>query len=373
MSKRFRASYTIAFVFVTLALLAVYGYRYANDFLLGREKFPPLRPATVNIVGVDTKAGYHIIVENSIAKLVIGAVGSFTGPEMDDKARDSDAVKKFIPIKDMLLGLSGDQAHLAIFVQRLNDITDNDLIARAPVWKIEEIEAALQGKQPYHDKLVHDLNMNLDGTPLDRVSRSALFNGITIDAPVAIRIDDGYQKKTVEARVHQPYRPGFLSGVENRLKEKFVTNELIATQYAAAAKALGEPGNTRENIAERLRQIGKSADGMAETPQRILDSVQIVLNENQITGARYTKSESAKGTIYALVITLNDEGRKRLWQFSRDRVGDQLLLTVDGVAIAAPRIEHGISSGEIEISGLADESLVQDAVAKINNKAKSNP
>ena len=343
----------------------MYGYHYADDFLLGREHFAPLAPGTVNIIGLDKKAGYFIIIENRAAKLVYSGSGGFAAGPMDNPDASSGD-KKFVPIKDMLAGLQGNVEGLSHYVERLNEITAADDTPDAPVWKIEDVEKAVNGDAALTAKLVHDLNVNLDGTPIDRVSKSALQNGILIDTPVAMKIPGG---KSIYARVRRGYSPILMKKVLDRLKDKFYGKEAVAREYAAAAAGIKTGETPKEDVKKSLLQF-KSADDLAGFPQRILDSITTIVNDRQITLASYSTQTTPKGNQYTLIINLTDEGRKRLWQFARNHEGDQLLLTVDGVAIAAPFIGHAtdLAGGQIEINGMEDESLVQDAVNTINEK-----
>jgi hypothetical protein len=70
--------------------------------------------------------------------------------------------------------------------------------------------------------------------------------------------------------------------------------------------------------------------------------------------------------MHDLTVKLTPEGRDRLWQYSRGRVNSQLLLIVNGIAIAAPRIQHELAQGELTITQMPDEVLVRDAVEIIN-------
>jgi hypothetical protein len=372
LNKRFTASYKIAIGFAALALLAVYGYRYANDYLLGREHFPRLVPGSVNVLGVDTSKGYRIIVQNQTAKLVYGNADKFGPGEMDPGGGGGDVQKKFIPIKELLKGMQGDIGGLSYFVRRLNDIDDDSLPPDAKVWKYEDIEKALNGDASIRAKLVADLNVKLDGTPLDRVSKAALYNGIIVDTPVPMKVQFGEEKKTLVARVHQPYMPTFLSQVQNRLKDKFADNQIIATEYAVAADQVANGVISKEDVAKSLRAFGVRAKKMNEFPQQILDSITPALNENQIVEARYTSEDTSKGKRYVLILKVSEEGRKRIWQFTRGRVHSQLLVTVNGVAIAAPVVAHAISDDEITVRGLEDEWLIQEAVATINQTKRTS-
>jgi hypothetical protein len=372
LNKRFRASYVIAGGFAALALLAVYGSRYANDYLLGREHFAPLQPGVVNIVGLDRRAGYSILVENRAAKLVMGGPGNFNAGSMDEKNLDSgEGEKKFVPIRDMLKSLRGDLAGLSEFVQRMNDIKDEDLPPQAPVWKMEDIDKALAGDAQLKTKLVSDLNVDFDGTPLPTLRRSTIQNGIVVDTPVPFHIVEGDRQKTVVARVKRPYKPSFMKTVEAKTSAKFATDDqTFATIYGGLAMEVAS-GASKENVRASFRRLKDDIPSLAALPQRILDSITVVLNENQITGAKYESVDTSKGKEFTLVLALSDEGRKRLWQFSRDRVGDQLLVTVNGVAIGAPRIEERIASGEVRITRLQDESLAQEAVEQTKNAKRT--
>lgn len=369
MNKRFTASYKIAIGFAVLALLAIYGYRYANDYMLGREHFPLLKPGVVNVLGVDTSKGYRILVQNQTAKLVYGGSDKFGPGSMDEGG--GDAEKKFIPIKEMLQGLQGDIKGLSYFVRRLNDIDDDALPPDAKVWKYEDIEKAMSGDEDLKKKLVNDLNVNLDGTPIAQVSKSALYNGIIVDTPVPMDVQVGDERKTLVARVSQPYMPTFMVSVQNRLKDKFANDEIIRTEYTVAAKLLSEGELPKEDVAASLKRLGDRSKIMGKFPQEILDSITPALNENQIVNARYTTEDTSKGKRYVLVLDLTDEGRKRIWQFTRNRVNSQLLVTVNGVAIAAPYVAHGIADNEITVRGLEDESLLEDAVATINQAKRT--
>jgi hypothetical protein len=322
LNRNYRVSYKIAIGFVLLVVAVVFGRRYYNDYSLGREQFPRLIPGVVNIVGVDTSQGYRILTQNRVAKLVFGGSSEFGPGEMDERSLESSGgEKKFIPIKDMLKGLQGDVPGLSYFVQRLNNISDDDLPAGAPVWTTEDIDKAIGGDKTLAAKLVHDLNAQLDGTPLDRISVSALQNGILVDAPVPLEVQMGDSRRTIVARVKRPYRAGFLRQVEERLRGKFETDkarqaELIGTQYSLVAEAVRKGDTGKEDIAKSLLRFKADCDTLARLPQRILNSVTAIVNENQIVEAHYQAEAGPKGPVYKIVLTLNDEGRKRLYQFS---------------------------------------------------------
>lgn len=368
MNRRFRASYKIAIGFIVFALLIKFGPRYANDLLLGGH-FVPLVPGDVNIIGVDTSKGYAILIENRAAKLIFGGKDSFEPGKMDATALDSSGgEKQFVPIKEMLKSLRGDIPGLSYFVQKLNKISDDEKAPNAPVWKIEDIERAINGDKVLAAKLEHDLNVKLDGTPLDTVSQSAVYNGILVDLPVPVKVSIQGKPQTLIARVKRSYQTRLMQTVMTNLAGKFTDQQMIASQYAAAVNQIRKGVMPKDDVKASLMRIKNGLNQLEKFPEQILNSITTIVNENQITGGVYKTIPTNKGDTYKLIIDLTDEGKRRLWQFSRDHVGQQLLITVNGVAIAAPFIENGIAGGEIQVTGLQDENLVKDAVATIEEK-----
>ena len=72
--------------------------------------------------------------------------------------------------------------------------------------------------------------------------------------------------------------------------------------------------------------------------------------------------------MFDLSVDVSDEGRRRLWKYSKERVGTQLLLVADGIPIAAPRIQHELAQDSLTITQMEDEVLVRDAVEMLNQK-----
>jgi hypothetical protein len=74
---------------------------------------------------------------------------------------------------------------------------------------------------------------------------------------------------------------------------------------------------------------------------------------------------------YDLTVDFNDEGRRRLWQYSKKRVGTQVLLTADGIPITQARILHELAQSELTIKQMQDYNLVKDATDRINGTTKT--
>jgi hypothetical protein len=73
-----------------------------------------------------------------------------------------------------------------------------------------------------------------------------------------------------------------------------------------------------------------------------------------------------------LTLRLTEDGRMRLWKYSHDHPGFQLLLTVDGVAIAAPRISTELVEPQVTLTQVRSETLVQDATDLIQSLTQGN-
>lgn len=364
-----RTSTKIFLGFAVLTLGSYYGYQIVSDRIVMSEKFAPLTPGRVNVVGIDPGAGYQIIVANQMAQLV-QTQGGFGAKESDNGGADSGAIKKRVPVKEMLEVLQGSGKALGPFVMTLNDMSENDdWPSVRVVWTKEQIQKALNGDKALQAKLEHDLNMHLDGTPLSQLSLSSLANGIIIDTPVSVIVNIDGKQTPVVGRVQEPYRPRMIRAVEESYKDKQVTPDMIKGYYAAEAmKALKD--KDREIISDSLKDriSDRLAKEREETPERVLKSATIVINDSLITDARYKGYDTTNGKMFDLTIDLTDEGRRRLWQFSKGRVGTQLLLVTDGIPIEAPQIQHELAQGELTVTQMPDEVLVRETVDMINEK-----
>lgn len=65
-------------------------------------------------------------------------------------------------------------------------------------------------------------------------------------------------------------------------------------------------------------------------------------------------------------IKFNDEGGKLFEQITRDNVGEQLAIFLDGVIVSAPRINEAISGGNAIISGGFDPEEARDLAQNLN-------
>jgi hypothetical protein len=328
-------------------------------------------PGRVNIVGIDPGAGYQIIVANQMAQLV-QASGGFGPSETGDAGPTSGAIKKRIPVKELLEVIHGDSKAVGPFVMNLNGLSENENWPPIRVvWTAENLKLAMGGDKTLKAKLESDLNVHLDGTPLPTLRIGALENGIIMDYPVVVKVSVDGKVRSVTGRVQEPYKPLFCQNVEAQYKDKQVTRDDIVGYYATEEEALKTDPRL---IDDPVKVIGdhidpKNAQELAAAADRVLASAVVVVNDRFITSASHESYDTAAGKMFDLTIRLNDEGRRRLWKYSQDRVGSHLLLVSDGIPIAAPIIAHELSQGELTITQMQDEGLLKDAEAVLNGKA----
>lgn len=367
-----KASTRILIGFVALVLVLVFGYRFWSAQSVASKVFTPLAPSTVNIVGVDTSAGFRIIVSNGVAQVIDRAQSGepFDPASGEDEGDEMGAPKKRVPIKEMLLSMQGDPEAIGRFVMVLNEMRDDDLPPVRVTWPKADIEKALGGDSKLKAKLERDLNTRLDGTPLPNFRRSTLNQGVVVEVPVTLEIRGSEGTKTVVGNVPIPYQTHFMRAVYEQIKRKTEINDAMLVGYygSEAKKLLGNP-KSKEDVAASLRNLVSDATiaKYSELPQRVLNGAKIVVNDSLIESASYKPYETAEGNLFRIDVRLSEEGRQRLWQYSRGKVGKQILLIVNGVAIAAPRIDHELAQRELSITQLRDERLAKDAVEGIND------
>jgi hypothetical protein len=368
-----RSSTKIALGFVIVAGGSIYGYDYAMRKAIMSEHFTQIKPGNVNLVGINAGAGFKIIVANQMAQLV-QASDKFQGAESDSGGSTEGAIKKRVPIREMLEVLKGNEGALGSFIMKVNDRDEGDSWPPIRVeWTAERLKKAMGGDKVEQAKLEHDLNIQLDGTPLPYLDRASMENGIIINYPVPIHVRVGGVDKILEGRFREPYKPTLLSVLEKKLEDKKITNEMMLGYYEEGIKPILDGTTKKENIRQAIenRLSAQNVKQLAEYPEKVLASAEVVVNDSHISGASYRSYDTTNGKTNDLTIEMTDEGRKRLWQFSEDRVGTQLMLIVNGVAIAAPRISHELAQGELTITQMSDETLVKEAVNALNKHQKA--
>ena len=215
------SSLKIAIGFVALIAAVYFGYQAYAHKVIDSKSFAEIPPGKVTLLGIDAGAGYKIIVSNEIAQLVPTPNGKLeaTDDAMGGGGDDSDSTdKRHVPLKETVESLQGDTAALSELVTIMNDDLrkEREQIPPDPViWNAADIQKAIAGDAKLRAKLEHDINMHIDGTPVDFITKNALYNGITIDLPVPVKVDVRGVPQTLVAHVRIPYRAAFTVRVEN--------------------------------------------------------------------------------------------------------------------------------------------------------------
>ena len=368
---KMRAPVKIAIAFGLIVAGSYGGYRGLAAWRASTIHLPGIKPGRVNLLVVQPGAGYRIIVANQVAQLVEGGA-AFESNSMSGGENSDDPSRPKIPIREMLASLQGDISALSRLTMVLNGQREDQLPFVRRTWKAEDIELAFKGDAAKRTELESDLNVKLDGTPLPQVSVDAIENGIVVDAPVPINLRVADQPAKLEARVLQAFRPDLAESVSGSIEKAGpdVTPAAIKGYYAQAVQAQGDRKQNVQRSLERMLDRQMLLDRFAPKVEKVLNHASIVLNEQQVNGASFSVESGPNGkNLYTIHIKLSGEGRDRLLKASVDHRGAQLLLTVDGVAVAAPKMQHELWTTEIDINQLTNETLVKEAVDKLNELA----
>lgn len=361
------------FVVGALACLAAgwFAMRAWPTLRLKDYKPVPVVPGNINLVAVQKEAGYRIIVSNGIAHLVeLGSSEAFT--EEMDRADTHDAAR--LPIRESLKSLQGDPAALGKLVMSVNKMSEDDLPPTQVLWKAEDVRKALDGDAALVAKLEHDLNTKLDGTPLDTIDLDAILNGIVIDAPVVVKVPMEGQTKAIACRTREVYKSLFAGRIQKIVDERFnLSRESLIGYYKQQASEVmkGRKEDVRKSLESRIDPQRLSERAVA--PEKILANMTVLINESHMQGASFVTYPGPNRSILSTVtLKLTEEGRMRLWKYSHDNPGFQLLLTVNGIAIAAPKITTELAESEVSLTKIPSKEQVQDAVEAINKTAKDH-
>lgn len=368
-----RSSTKIAIGFVAVATVGWFGYQMIAERMAFSEKFEPIKPGSVTLLGVNRKSGYKIIVANQMAQLVkVSNAVDFSAPQgREDESSDDSGPKKRLPLSALLKTLQGDEKGLDDLVMNLNEVKTDELPPNPKIWEAADIQKALDGDKSLSDKLEKDLNTKLDGTPLAYLNSNAVFEGIVLRLPVPVKVRVGANVRQMTGHILKEFQTRLMTAVYDKVKESQESKEKLVGYYSTFAKEALDNPKRRQNVSKDLATAisPETLKTYAEAPEMVASNTTIVVNQDQIESAsKSTFSDSNGKAVYKLNIDFSNEGRLRLWQYSRGRIGSQLLLTVNGMAIAAPAISHDLSSSNLTISPLLDESLVQDAVDAMNKK-----
>lgn len=374
---KLRSSTKLLIGSIAVAAGAYFGYQALAAYQVDRIVFDGVKPGHITLIGIHTGNGFRIIVSNQRAQLVqVGEKAEDFGVDVSDieNATEDTGDKPRVPLKEMMLSLQGDEKALGKLVTAMNaNLRKAELPPVEVVWLAEDIQKALDGDSELKTKLEQDLNVHLDGTPLEEIRPSALQNGIVIESKVPVEVMVAGKTTTLHGPIRTPYVPSFVKKVNDRFEEVFnPTNQAILGYYMEEVQKLKDRPGDREDIGATLRSRISPENltrNYAPNPTRVLKNAAVVLNESHLTAARAREVKQA-GQHYAdVILNLTEEGRKRLWQYSRRNPGIQLLLIRDGVAVAAPKIRGEVAQSEVTIRGVTNVTLAQETVDDVNRYA----
>lgn len=365
---------------VAAGLLIYGGWRLYGESQLRGFELKPIEPGKVNIIAVNPGSGYRIIVSNQVAQLAEVDENEFSTDDAGKDGNDMNTVaKKKLPIREYLKSLNGDGAALGKLIESLNDIKADEIPATAPTWKAADIRKAIAGDAVLKTKLEQDLNTKLNGMPLERFSMNSLSSGISIEIPITMEVPVGDKVVPVECVVREGFKTQFASTVEKKLLEKFRSSDEYIGIYQQYANWLIE-GKPVEGVTLQKEDVVKSLESrfseqrkklLQEKPSKVLSKAFVLANESQMTSASFVTLTSESRKISSdITINMTHEGHFRLWKYSRQNPGFQLLFVVDGVAVAAPRIGSELAQSSVTIKRVGSELLAKDSVDRINLLAK---
>lgn len=365
---KIRSGIKVAVIGLGFFGLAWLGARLYSISQLKDFELKPITPGMISLVAVDPGKNYRILVANQVAQLV-----EVTGSMEEMRADPDNKTAKRLPIRELMQSLQGDTVALGRLIMSLNDMREGELPVIQVVWTKEDLEKAFAGDRALRAKLESDLHISLDGTPPDSVRLRVLNNPIVLDYPVEVEVQVGDEIKKLVGRVREPFQSQMAQAVWGKIQERFNPRaEEIAGIYEEVARPYVNGTTPKQDIeaAIKSRLHPNNAKYLAEKPQRILTSAFVLLNEEFITGASIRKEKRTNGEVVSdVTVRLTNEGRMRLWKYSFDNKGFQLLLIVDGVAVAAPRISTELAQNEVTITQVPNEDLAQDAVDLMNQFA----
>ncbi|MCH8274487.1 MAG: hypothetical protein IH851_06840, partial [Armatimonadetes bacterium] len=327
---------------VVLALSIWFGGNWVLSNTVPATGLPRIEPGAVNLIGV-TLSGERIVVGNGIAQLVQGAASEFSSPGGSSLGAASGTT---VPTKALTGSLRLEPEAVSELIAALAGMDTQDYPRKEIVWEKSDVEQAMAGDEELRARLERQLNTRLDGTPTDTIIPNYLRSGIYVRLPVPVSVPAEDGSVAVTAHVLLPYKTRLAARVANHrlIKDKYEPSEADwQGAYEETWDAMEQDGST-EDVAASLKNLMSESRvrALARPVERLLERVTVLLTERQILGAdqeRFPKP-AGKGYTYTVNLHLTQEGRDRLWRYTHDNPGCQLLFVVDGVAIAAPTVQH---------------------------------
>jgi hypothetical protein len=370
------------FAVAVAAVLALWfgGNELYTRLVILRRDLPHLTPGEVSLIGLKVP-GYHIVVSNGVARLYVGDSSTFARPETISDASSGTT----IPMRALVGTLRFEEDAATELVTSLNDIDYDILPLEDRVWTEEQIEKALASAGPERAQLEYDLATAVDGSGIERVNWDRLTTGIWLEVPVPLKAPSEAGTQEVVAKVLVPFKTRLATGAymyfQSLLERGGLGSNLAPTAGTISGvynRALDDAERTgKEDVAASLRRnfSPEAVNRLAEPVNKVLGEVEVLVTEKTITGATLTSAprEDGKGDIYTITLETTGDSRDRLWQYTYRRPGAQLLLVSNGVAIAAPVIQHQIKYSTVQITGISEKKLAEEALRFIEAASGNNP
>lgn len=362
---KWNASLKAALTGCAALTLMFLGWRAYNTAQLAGFNPTPVIPGRVTLLGIDTSAGYRIVVANDVAQLADAESGR-------DRSGNEEAKNlRRIPIREFLKSLTGDADSVGKLVMSLNKIGEDELIGAGAVWKAEDVLRAVEGDSQLRAKLESDIHCGLDGMPPPEIRLKTLLGGIVIDSPVRVKVPIRGEVKEIEGRIREPFMTKFARAMEKAVGERFSpTQSMVVGLYKLNSSKTGPGGELAEDVAATMKGMVSQSrlQAFAENPERLLRSATVLINQDHITRSTYREWEGNDRKKYAdIALAVNDDGKMRLWKYSDGKKDFQLMFVVDDVALAAPVITSVLNRNDVLLSQLPNLSLAKKAADSINS------
>ena len=360
-----RATTKILFGFVGLIGLAYVGrFGYTKWQLVGVD-LKPIPSSDFCLLAIGPKANVKTIIANRMVQIVESS-DKFGGEAGIGGGVESGAVKKRIPVKELVGVLGGDADSAQSFVKKMREFNeDSEAVDETPMWTKEDLEKAIASPGALRTKLEFDIGTSIDGKPKPILNRLSFFYGIRIKVPITFTAPNA-KGETIQTVDIVTFKPKILNRFYKQMQTKFYDKSQLQNFYASYLK---EETPELQDIGATLKAIfaGTEASSELRKAEQIAKYSTILVNQPMIESVSMETQSEGKAITYDLKIRLNSEGKNRLLKFSSEG-GTQILVISKGVAIAAATIGTQLSSQELVIKQIADRQLLEDAVSLIHSK-----
>ncbi len=234
-----------------------------------------------------------------------------------------------------------------------------------------------------------DFKYGLDlngGTSLTYVADLSKIDKANQDASLAtstVSTSTGQQIETVDnAKLNiEDSMSGLQSVIEKRINVFGVSEPIVRTEYS---KYTGEHRLVVE--LPGVTDINKAIATIGDTPTLEFKLVNVVTDKNGATSTQlvdtglngnYLKKSILNFDSYTnkpvVVVSFNDEGKKLFADLTKNNVGKEMSIFLDGNIISSPVIQEEISGGEATISGNFSLEEAKTLITRLNSGALPVP